>query len=127
MTDLFFSLTYTTFEQMMIKILVFMVISGLLLYVIWFILSKLLYRKTDQRREISLRLSLLWSCFVFFLVFSIYLILLFYFTGIERIDFSQFSSYLGILAQLVIFIALIVFFLITRQGLKNIIHKNSII
>ena len=127
MADIFFSLTYTTFEQLMIRILVLLVSSGLLLYVIWFILSKLIYRKSDQRREISLRLSLLWSCFVFFLIFSIYLFLLFYFTGIERIDFLQFSSYLGILAQLVIFIALIVFFLIARQGLKNIIHKNSII
>lgn len=127
MDNIFFNLTYTSFENMAARILIFLVVSGLLLYVIWFILSRLMYRNAGQRREISLRLSLLWSCVVFFLMFSIYLFLLFYFTGIERIDFGRLSSWSGILAQLVVFAGLIIFFMVNRQGLKKVIHKNSII
>jgi hypothetical protein len=126
MEDMFFNIAYTSFGQMMIRIAVFLALSGLLVYVIWFIMSKMLFRKTSQRREISLRLALLWSLFGFFLLFSIYLFQLFYHTGIHRIDFLSFSTYAGIMPQLVIFTGLILYFLIERQGLKKVINENSI-
>ncbi|MBR9999771.1 MAG: hypothetical protein KFF73_12420 [Cyclobacteriaceae bacterium] len=126
MENIFFNLTYTSLQQVLIRVLVFLLVSGLLVYVIYFILSKLTFRKTPQRVEISLRLAVLWSLFVFFMLFNLYLFVLFYHSGIDRFGFLSFRSFLGMMAQLVIFIGLVVFFLVARQALKKFINEKSI-
>jgi surface polysaccharide O-acyltransferase-like enzyme len=126
MEDIFFNTDYTSLSAMLTKISVFFVTSGILLYVIYFLLSKLLFRKSRQRKELSLRLTFLWALLVFFIVFNMYLFALFFQAGIDTIQWTDFKSYLGIIAQLLVFTGLIIFFFIKRYSLKKIINDKSI-
>jgi hypothetical protein len=126
MDNIFFDTSYSTLQQTLIKVGVFVIVSGLLIWLIYFVLTKLLYRKSSQRKEISLKLVFLWAIFTYFILFNIYLFILFYRTGTDSMNFLSGKFYLGILAQLTIFICLIVFFFIKRNSLKKIINGNSI-
>jgi hypothetical protein len=126
MENLFFNTDYSNFEQALIKLLLFIAISGMLVYLLFFIFSKLLYRKSKQRREISLRLTFLWSLFVFFIVFNIYIFFIFYRIGIDNLNFASGRFYLGVISQISIYLVLIILFFIKRFSLKKIINENSL-
>jgi hypothetical protein len=126
MENIFFSTDYTSFDQTLIKTLVFLLTSGILIYVTYLILSKILYRKSKQRKELSLRLSFLWSLFVCFILFNIYLFILIFRNGLDEFHWTVPKFYLGIFAHLTVYVGLIVFFFIKRSILKKIINNNSI-
>ena len=126
MKDIFFNTDYTTLSAMLTKIIVFFTVSGILLYAIYFALTKFLYRKSKQRKELTLRLTFLWSLFVYFIVFNAYIFALFYRNGIDTLQWTNLKFYLGIMAQLLVFIGLIIFFYVKRHSLKKIINDKSI-
>ena len=126
MKDIFFNTDYTTLSAMLTKIIVFFTVSGILLYAIYFALTKFLYRKSKQRKGLTLRLTFLWSLFVYFIVFNAYIFALFYRNGIDTLQWTNLKFYLGIMAQLLVFIGLIIFFYVKRHSLKKIINDKSI-
>ncbi len=126
MENIFFNSGYSNFEQTLISLLIFVALSGIIIYVIYFVFSKILFRKNKQRKEISLRLALLWTLFVFFVLYNTYVFVFFYKIGIDNLNFASGLIYLGLLPQIFIFIALIVFFFIKRHTLKKIINVNSL-
>lgn len=126
MENLFFNTNYSNFEQTLIKLLLFIAISGLLLYFLFFILSKLLFKKSKNRREITLRITFLWALFIFFIVYNIYVLILFYQTGINNMNFVSGRFYLGIFPQIIIYVAILAFFFIKRYNLKEIINKSTL-
>jgi len=126
MENIFFDTNYTTFEQMLLKVFAFLLVSGLLLYVIYFALSKVLFRKSKHRKEINLRLVFLWSLFAYFIVFNVYIFVLFYKNGIDSLHWTIPKFYLGIIAQLTIYIGLLAYFFIKRYSLNKIINEKSI-
>jgi hypothetical protein len=126
MENIFFSTNYTSLPQMLVKIFIFLLLSGLLLYVIYFVMTKILFQKSKLRREINLRLTFLWSIFAYFIIFNVYLIILFYKNGLDSFYWTNPTFYLGVLAQILVYVGLILFFLIKRHALKIIINENSI-
>lgn len=126
MENIFFDTNYITFEQTLIKVFAFLFVNGLLLYFIYLVLTKVLFRKSNHRKEINLRLVFLWSLFAYFIVFNIYIFVLFYRNGFQSLHWTTAKFYLGIIAQLIIYIGLLAFFFIKRQALKNIIKGKSI-
>lgn len=126
MENIFFNSGYSNFEQTLISLLIFFAFSGIIIYVIYFVFSKILFRKNKQRKEISLRLALLWTLFVFFVLYNTYVFVFFYKIGIDNLNFASGLIYLGLLPQIFIYLALIIFFFIKRHTLKKIINVNSL-
>ncbi|MDR2773756.1 MAG: hypothetical protein LBC19_03245 [Tannerella sp.] len=126
MENLFFNIDYASFNQMLIKLGVFLLTNGLLIYACYFALSKLLFRKSRQRKELSLRLAFLWSLFAYFVLFNVYLFALIFVNGTDAFQWTAPKSYLGIAPQLTVYLGLTVYFFIKRKILKQIINNNSI-
>ena len=126
MENIFFDTSYTSLATMLLKVITFLLVSGLLLYVIYFALTKLLFRKNKHRKEINLRLAFLWTIFTYFIVFNVYIFVLFYKNGIDSLHWTSAKFYLGIIAQLTIYIGLIAYFFIKRQSLNKLINEKSI-
>ena len=126
MENLFFDTSYTSLSQTLIKVFAFLFVSGLLLFVIYFALTKILFRKDKYRKEINLRLVFLWTIFAYFILFNVYIFVLFYKNGIDSLHWTSAKFYLGIIAQLTICIGLFAYFFIKRLSLKKIINEKSI-
>jgi heme/copper-type cytochrome/quinol oxidase subunit 2 len=126
MEDLFFDTSYTTLQQMLMKVFAFLLVSGLLVYVIYFALTKILFRKNKHRKEINLRLVFLWTIFAYFILFNFYIFVLLYNNGIDSLYWTNAKFYLGIIAQLTIYIGLFAYFFIKRYSLNKIINEKSI-
>ena len=126
MEDIFFNIVYSSLPDMLTKIFVFFAVFGFLLYIIYFALTKILFLKSSLRKELCLRLTLLWAIFSCFIVFIVYLFVLFYRNGPDSMLWSNPKFYPGIMAQLLIFAGFIIFFYIKRYSLKKIINDNSI-
>ena len=126
MENIFFDTNYTSLTDMLIKVIAFLLVSGLLLFVIYFTLTKLLFRKNKHRKEINLRLVFLWTIFAYFILFNVYIFVLFYRNGIDSLHWANAKFYLGIIAQLTIYIGLLAYFFIKRHSLIKIINEKSI-
>lgn len=126
MKDIFFDTNYTTFQDMLVRILVFLLVSGIFLYIIYFVLTKVLFKENKDRKEINLRIIFLWSLFTYLIVFNIYVFLLFYKNGIDSLNLSSARFYLGFIGQMTIYICVILYFFIKRYSLRKCISENSI-
>ena len=126
MENIFFDTSYTSLTNMMIKVLAFLLVSSLLLYLIYFVLTKLLFRKNKHRKEINLLLVFLWAIFSCFILFNVYIFVLIYRNGIDSLHWSSAKFYLGIIAQIIIYIGLLAYFFIKRHSLSKIINEKSI-
>lgn len=126
MENIFFDTNFTSLTDMLIKVISFLFVSGLLLFVIYFALTKLLFRKNKHRKEINLRLVFLWTIFTYFILFNIYIFVLIYINGIDSLHWTNAKFYLGIIAQLTIYIGLITYFFIKRHSINKIINEKSI-
>ncbi|MDR3245044.1 MAG: hypothetical protein LBT50_01265 [Prevotellaceae bacterium] len=126
MEHIFLNIDYTNFQQLLVKILVFFLIAGILLYGSYFILSKALFRKSKERKELNLRLVYHWAIFACFILFNVYLFVFLYIKGTESLQWTNPKFYLGITPHLLLYLGLIIYFFIKRNILKKIINNNSI-
>ena len=126
MENLFFNTDYLSFQQTLLKLMLMLAISGFIIYLLFFIFSKLLYRKSKFRREAILRLIFLWSLFVFFILFNIYIFFFFNKLGIVNMNFTKAIFYLGILSQIIIYVTVIISFFVKRHFLQKVINNNSL-
>ena len=126
MENIFFDITYTSLSELLIKIFAFLLVSGLSIYLIYFALTKLLFRKNKHRKELNLRLIFLWTIFANTILFNVYIFVLFYRIGIDSLLWTSANFYLGIIPQLIIYIGLLAYFFIKRHFLNKIIKENSI-
>jgi len=113
--------TITTIEQTFLLLLV----SALLVYLLYFIFSKILFRKTDANREILLGISFLWALTSFLLIFSSYCSLLFYFAG-DDIHVFGWLFFAGILPQIIIYASIVFVYVLKRNSLRNRINNISL-
>ncbi len=127
MENLFFNTTYSSMQDTLLKIAVFLLIAGLFIWLIHLVFSKLLFRKNKQRKEVHLRLAFLWAITGCILLFNSYVLILLYRNGLDNLQWTSVQFYLGILPQLVTYTALIVFFFMRRSAFKKIIHQPSIL
>jgi hypothetical protein len=126
MEKIFFDTSYSNLQQLFLRIFAFLLTSGLLLYIIYFALSKILFRKNNHPKEINLHLVFLWSLFTYFIVFNGYIFILFYKRGIDSLHWTSPIFYLSIISQMTVYIGIFAFFFIKRHSLKQIINEKSI-
>lgn len=126
MNNIFFDTGYSSFAQTLIKIIVFLFASGIVVYIIYLLFAKILFRKSKYRKEIRLRLIFLWSLLAYLFLFNLYLFFLFYKNGIDSFQWTKATFYLGILAQIIVYIGVIAYFFIGRTTLKKIIKEKTI-
>lgn len=126
MKDFFFNISFESFEGLAFKVILFLLISVLVLFVIYFLLTKLAFRKNKQRKEVNLRLTYLWSIYVYLLAYNIYIGAFFYMNGVDEMDWTTPRFYLGLIAQITLYLALLALFLVKRYELNKIINSKSI-
>ena len=125
MEEIFFNTSYSNPQQTLLTVVAFLLASGFLLYTIYFGLAKILFRKSIHPKEINLRLVFLWSLFAYFILFNVYIFVLFYKNGLDSFYWTSPKFYLGIIAQLTIYIGLLIYFFIKRYSLKKIINDKK--
>ena len=76
MFDFIFNPQFTAINQLLLHIILLLALSALIFYLIFLVLTKLLYRKTSLSRDNSLGLTLLWTFFALMIVFNLYFFLL---------------------------------------------------
>jgi len=126
MEYIYFNIDYTTLTTMLVKIVAFTAITALLLYIIYFVLTKTLFRKSSLDRTIALRLTFFWAIFAYLIMFNIYIAVLFYHNGIDSLQWTSPKFYLGIMAQLLVYVGLATLFFVKRHSYKKEIKNNSL-
>jgi len=118
--DLFFKLDYTNLPFVLTRIIVFVLSSALIIWALWAILSKQMYKKNDKLpKEYKLKLAFIWSLIFYYVIFSIYLFFFFKRNGIESFHWSNPKFYLEVSGHLISIIASILVFLISQFRLAN--------
>ncbi|PGH38250.1 MAG: hypothetical protein CRN43_16345, partial [Candidatus Nephrothrix sp. EaCA] len=106
MENLFFDTGDTSLTDTAIKVTGFLLATGVLLFFIYLAFAKLLFQKNKHRKEINLRLALLWAIFACFTLFNAYIFVFFYMNGIDSLHWSNAKFYLRVLPQLFVYIGL---------------------
>lgn len=90
------------------KTLLFAGAWAVLGYLLYLLLTKLVFHKSDKTgREHLLRLNFLRTLIGLQVLFAVYLFFLVKFVGLERFDFSDWRFYVAILPQLLVFFGVI--------------------
>jgi uncharacterized membrane protein YeiB len=126
MENIFFNIEYTSLQQMLLKVLIFMALSGLVLYLIYLGLTKIMFKKNVARKEVNLRLIFLWAMIIYLILFNIYFFILMFIEGVELFQWTKPIFYLGFMAQIIVYIVLIIYFLLKRNSLDRIINEKSL-
>lgn len=120
LTDLFFKVDYTNFLFVLERIVVFVLLSAAIIWLIWAVLSKTMYKQNDKlSTEYKLRLAFIWSLIFYYVIFSIYLFFFFKRNGIDSLHWSKPEFYFEISGHLICIIASIICFLLCQFKLAD--------
>lgn len=118
--DLFFKTDYTNLSFVLERIVVFVLFSAAIIWMLWVILSKQMYKKNETLpKEYKIKLAFIWSLIGYYVIFSIYLFFFFKRNGIDSFHWSNPKFYLEISGHLISIIASILCFLISQFKLAN--------
>jgi len=118
--DLFFKTDYTNLSFVLERIIVFALLSVAIIWLLWTILSKTMYKKNEKlSKEYKLKLAFIWSLIFYYVIFSIYLFFFFKQNGVDAFQWSNPKFYLEISGHLISVIASILCFLISQFKLAN--------
>ena len=113
MSDIFFNTEFIDYTSLLLKIIIFFATAAVLFYLLYFLFAKLLYRSNDRKfhRDLTLRLTLLWSIIALFFIFNVYLFFLIRIVGYENMRWSRLTTYFGLGPQLIVILVIIVLFI----------------
>lgn len=94
--------------SLLTKALLFMLLGTGMCYVLWFVASKFLYRKSSFMREHIVQLAMVWAIVFYIIVFSFYCFFFFKFVGFENIAWENWKTYIALLPQLLTFVVCLV-------------------
>lgn len=115
----------TTYVDIFIKSLLFITISVVLIYSLFFLLTKILYRKINLHRDNAIRLSLLWAFVAFFFIINIYFFFLVRHNGVESFLWQKPTFYLLLFPFMMIYLGtIIVFVILYNQSNKKLKPLN---
>lgn len=118
--DLFFKTDYTNLPFVLERIVVFVLLSAAIIWLLWVILSKLMYKKNETLpKEYVIKLAFIWGLIGYYVIFSIYLFYFFKRNGIDAFQWANPKFYLEISGHLISVIASILCFLISQLKLAN--------
>lgn len=93
------------------KTLLFAGVWAVLGYLLYLLLTKLVFHKSDKiGREHLLRLNFLRTLIALQVCFAVYLFFLVKFVGLERFNFADWHFYVAVLPQLVVFLGIIILY-----------------
>ncbi len=101
------------------KTLILLILCGLIIYLLFFATSKIMYKKSDLKRDQTLRLSFLWSLVLFLFIFSIYCFFWIRFNGVESFNWFNWQFYIAISPQIIVYSCIILFFIYTLKKSKS--------
>ena len=120
LTDLFFEVDYTNFPFVLLRIIVFVLLSAAIIWLLWAILSKIMFKKNGKlSKEYRLKLAFIWSLIFYYVIFSLYLFFFFKRNGIDSFHWSNAKFYWVISGHLICLIASILCFSILQLRLTN--------
>jgi hypothetical protein len=118
--NLFFNLEYIDFTNALIKILIFCLFSAIIIWFVFFIISKL-NKRSQIHKDLLLKLNFLAALCIYFLIFNCYIFFFIKLLGIHGFKWVLPEFYLCILDQLFVFIMCVtLFFLIYNNLSKSI-------
>jgi hypothetical protein len=126
MKEILLGIAYTTLTDALLRAGILLGACALLLYLLHFLFSRILYRRSGMRRELSLRLSFLWALVTLTGLFSVYLCLVFYWNGQEALLWRGGILLAGLSAHLAVAISLGTLFFLRRASLLTLIKTPSI-
>ena len=126
MENVFFNIEYTSTQQMLLKVVIFMIVSGLALYLIYLGLTKIMFKKHVTRKEINLRLIFLWAMVIYLILFNVYFFILMFIVGVDSFQLTKLMFYLGFMAQIITYVVLIIYFILKKNSLDRIINEKSL-
>ena len=107
--ELFLGLGYSSWDQIFIKLIIWISTSALVVWLGWYLFSRLA-RKSKLRRELILRLALLRSYALFMVLFAVYLFFLVRVNGLHAFHWNRPVFYLALGPQLLTFLLSILLF-----------------
>ena len=128
MNNLLFSLDYQGVAFETIRIIVFIVLSVIITYLFFLVLSKILFKK-KLHSDFRLPMTLLWSLIGYLIIFSTYLGFLINHIGFDNIPWGDYKFYLGFYDPMsiihieLVFIITIIFFFTSKSKLTKSIKK----
>ncbi len=118
--DLFFKTDYTNLPFVLCRIAVFIVLSIVIIWLLWTILSKTMYKKNERLpNEYKLKLTFIWSLIFYYVIFSIYLFFFFKRNGIDSFNWGNPKFYLEISSHIISIIAAIIMYLLKQFQLTK--------
>jgi len=129
--EIFTSLGYHSAEFTIIKTLIWLIIALVMIYLLYFLYSKILFRKKRGKEllvsDTRLSLSLLWAVVSFLVVFSILFTVLLYYIDFGVIDWSNYQVYLAffkhqtysLFPYIICYVAVILFYYFKRSKFKK--------
>ncbi len=120
--DLFFDLGFNNLNELALKLLIFIAAWLLLLYVIYFILNKVV--KSDIHREYQLRVNFLWALGIFQFLVCIYFFFLLKEAGTASFIWDKIEFYAALAPQIIIFFGTIIWYYIKSNQYKKLTSKR---
>jgi membrane-anchored glycerophosphoryl diester phosphodiesterase (GDPDase) len=105
--------------QTLLKFLIYAGICTVLFYLIYLILSKLLYQKSSFKKDITLVMTMQWTFIVILVLFNVLIFFIFRRTGVGNIDWNNWTTLFGFLHIVLLLMLLLTFFYLTHYGFKK--------
>ena len=118
--DLFFKTDYTNLPFVFGRVAVFILLSIVIIWILWALLSKKMYQKNDKLpKEYKLKLTFIWSLIFYYVIFSIYLFFFFKRNGMDSFQWGNPKFYLEISSHLISIVAAIILYLFKQFQLTK--------
>jgi hypothetical protein len=119
-SDLLYKVDYTNLPFVLTRIAVFLLFSAVIIWILWAILSKTMYKKNEKLpKEYKLKLAFVWALIWYYVIFSFYLFFFFKRNGIDSFQWGNPKFYLEISSHLISIIASIVLYLFKQFQLAK--------
>jgi hypothetical protein len=112
---------YDNIEQVLFQSIILIALAAVVFYIIYFLLTKVIYKKSFLFRDKSLKLTFLWAFVVLVILLDIYFYYLLRSYGYDNFKWNYLGTYFSLLPQIIVYLVLITFFVFNyRKFKKNI-------
>lgn len=118
-----FNLVYDGITFVLLKSLIYLIISLLVIFIIFFIVSRLNFWHTEGQIDYSLKLKFMVSLIIYLLVVDILFGVVLHKVGFDNIDWESYYSYLGLGPIFVLYVSGIVWYLIRSFQFRKLINQ----
>ncbi|MEM7101689.1 MAG: hypothetical protein AAF502_01085 [Bacteroidota bacterium] len=122
LNEAFFDVEFTGWADALKEFLVYIIVIGLVFYLILFLVVKL--NKSEIHKDYLIHMNYLVSLSIFLFVVTLYIFFLIKYVGVSQFEWTRGNFYLGIGPQLILYAGTIILFISSYSKFKNRV-KNS--